>query len=188
MDAVSTGPIIVILAGGTGGHIYPALAVAEELRQRGYQVHWIGTSRGLEARVVPAANFPLPTLSVRGIRGKGLFARLQGVGVLAWALLQALFNGPAQAMIGGSAASFGMIGALSWILFSQQRASGETGLKAFRLILQLAIFLGIMAYLFGGKGWVDCVAGFCVGFPLAALLRPVEGAGVSYWFERMRSR
>ncbi|WGI21602.1 rhomboid family intramembrane serine protease [Amylibacter sp. IMCC11727] len=110
-----------------------------------------------------------------------------GSGILG-ALLQALFNGPTQAMIGGSAASFGMIGALSWILFSQQRASGDTGLKAFRLILQLAIFLGVMAYLFGGKGWVDCVAGFCVGFPLAAILRPAEGVGVTHWFERMRSR
>jgi membrane associated rhomboid family serine protease len=104
------------------------------------------------------------------------------------AVIQALINGPSHAMLGASAASFGMIGALSWILFSQQRASGETGLKAFRLIGQLAVFLGVMAWVFGGNGWVECLAGFCVGFPLAAFLRPVEGRGVDYWVERVRSR
>ena len=104
------------------------------------------------------------------------------------AILQALFNGPNQAMLGASAASFGMIGALSWILFSQQRAGGDNGLKAFRLILQLAVFLGIMAYVFGGRGWVDCVAGFAVGFPLCAVLRPVEGRGLDFWFGMARRR
>jgi membrane associated rhomboid family serine protease len=104
------------------------------------------------------------------------------------AVLQALFNGPNLAMLGASAASFGMIGALSWILFSQQRAQGENGLKAFRLIAQLAVFLGVMAYVFGARGWVDCVVGFAVGFPLAAFLRPVDGRGLDFWLEKMRSR
>lgn len=79
------------MAGGTGGHVYPALAVAETLRQRGYRVEWVGTRRGLEHRVVPAAGFPIHYLSVRGVRGKGLGDRLQGVFMLALASLQALW-------------------------------------------------------------------------------------------------
>ncbi|MEM0953536.1 MAG: undecaprenyldiphospho-muramoylpentapeptide beta-N-acetylglucosaminyltransferase [Pseudomonadota bacterium] len=81
---------VAIFAGGTGGHVYPALAVASELMQRGYHVEWFGTDRGLEARVVPEAGYPLHVLTVSGIRGKGLFARLQGVTSIFKALLQAL--------------------------------------------------------------------------------------------------
>ena len=68
-----------ILAGGTGGHIFPALAVAREMIERGYQVHWFGTDRGLEARVVPAAGIKLHILDATGIRGKDLRSRLHGV-------------------------------------------------------------------------------------------------------------
>ncbi|MGH8398077.1 MAG: undecaprenyldiphospho-muramoylpentapeptide beta-N-acetylglucosaminyltransferase [Gammaproteobacteria bacterium] len=63
---------IVIMAGGTGGHVFPALAVAEVLRARGHEVTWIGTRQGLEARVVPAAGIPIEWIEVGGIRGKGL--------------------------------------------------------------------------------------------------------------------
>jgi UDP-N-acetylglucosamine--N-acetylmuramyl-(pentapeptide) pyrophosphoryl-undecaprenol N-acetylglucosamine transferase len=62
---------VLIMAGGTGGHVYPALAVAECLRSRGTGVHWLGTRRGLEARVVPSSGIPLHLVRVRGLRGKG---------------------------------------------------------------------------------------------------------------------
>ena len=52
---------LLIMAGGTGGHVFPALAVAEELRERGIAVSWLGTRRGIEAELVPAAGFPLQT-------------------------------------------------------------------------------------------------------------------------------
>lgn len=81
---------IAVFAGGTGGHVYPALAVAQELDSRGYSVHWLGTGRGLESRVVPAAGYPLHTLRVRGLRGKGLASRLQGVLAVFAALFEAL--------------------------------------------------------------------------------------------------
>ena len=87
---MSAAPLIMMLAGGTGGHVYPALAVAEELRERGYRVEWVGTRRGLEARVVPAAGITLHCLAVRGLRGKNLLDSLRGVLALAVACVQAL--------------------------------------------------------------------------------------------------
>ncbi len=81
---------VAIFAGGTGGHVYPALAVASELRDRGYAVDWFGTERGLEARVVPEAGFPLHLIRVSGIRGKGAIARLRGLFSIGLALLQSL--------------------------------------------------------------------------------------------------
>jgi UDP-N-acetylglucosamine--N-acetylmuramyl-(pentapeptide) pyrophosphoryl-undecaprenol N-acetylglucosamine transferase len=68
---------VLIMAGGTGGHVFPALAVARELRERNESVIWLGTERGLESRVVPADGFPLELVRVSGLRRKG---------VLSWAL------------------------------------------------------------------------------------------------------
>jgi len=80
---------IVIMAGGTGGHVFPALAVAEEMRARGWQVSWLGTRKGLESRVVPDREFEIDWLSVEGIRGKGLVAKASAVAGLMAACLQA---------------------------------------------------------------------------------------------------
>ena len=63
---------ILIAAGGTGGHVYPALAVADYLREQDVKITWIGTEKGLEHRVVPAANIPLEIISISGLRGKGV--------------------------------------------------------------------------------------------------------------------
>jgi UDP-N-acetylglucosamine--N-acetylmuramyl-(pentapeptide) pyrophosphoryl-undecaprenol N-acetylglucosamine transferase len=65
-------PTVAIMAGGTGGHVFPALAVAEALRARGAQVFWIGTRAGIEARLVPEHDFAIEWLTVSGVRGKGL--------------------------------------------------------------------------------------------------------------------
>ncbi len=67
---------VMIMAGGTGGHVYPALAVADELKQRGVPVVWMGTKKGIEARLVPAAGIEVDWLGMSGLRGKGILTLL----------------------------------------------------------------------------------------------------------------
>jgi UDP-N-acetylglucosamine--N-acetylmuramyl-(pentapeptide) pyrophosphoryl-undecaprenol N-acetylglucosamine transferase len=83
-------PLALIMAGGTGGHVFPALALARELRARSWQVVWLGTRRGLEARLVPAEQIAVEWLSVSGLRGKGVLVWLTAPLKLSRALLQAL--------------------------------------------------------------------------------------------------
>jgi len=80
---------LMIMAGGTGGHVFPALAVAGALRQRRREVVWLGTRRGIEARLVPAAGYPVEWIEVEGLRGKGLAGWLTAPLVLTRALCQA---------------------------------------------------------------------------------------------------
>ena len=82
--------VAMVMAGGTGGHVFPALATARVLQRRGYDIVWLGTQRGIEARLVPAAGIPVEWLSVSGLRGKGLMAYLVAPVRLAVALFQAV--------------------------------------------------------------------------------------------------
>ena len=63
---------VLIMAGGTGGHVFPALAAARVLRERGYEPVWLGTQRGLEAKLVPPQQIEIEWISVSGLRGKGV--------------------------------------------------------------------------------------------------------------------
>ncbi|MFZ1327369.1 MAG: undecaprenyldiphospho-muramoylpentapeptide beta-N-acetylglucosaminyltransferase [Candidatus Contendobacter sp.] len=80
---------MVIMAGGTGGHVFPALAVAERLRAQGQLVTWIGTRNGLEATLVPQAGIPVEWIEVSGLRGKGWGRKLRTPFMLGRALRQA---------------------------------------------------------------------------------------------------
>lgn len=76
MTNANTATKIMIMAGGTGGHVFPALAVAQELRNRGCEIQWFGTRNGIEARIVPANGIHLNYLDITGLRGKNLKALL----------------------------------------------------------------------------------------------------------------
>jgi UDP-N-acetylglucosamine--N-acetylmuramyl-(pentapeptide) pyrophosphoryl-undecaprenol N-acetylglucosamine transferase len=87
MSARST---ILIMAGGTGGHVFPALALARLLRAASHDVVWLGTRRGLEARVVPAENIDIEWLAMSGLRGKGALTLLAAPFKLLQSIWQAL--------------------------------------------------------------------------------------------------
>lgn len=80
---------VLIMAGGTGGHVIPALAVARYLREQGASVVWLGTHKGIEAELVPAAGFDIEWLNIGGLRGKGVMTRLLGPLRILLAMLQA---------------------------------------------------------------------------------------------------
>jgi UDP-N-acetylglucosamine--N-acetylmuramyl-(pentapeptide) pyrophosphoryl-undecaprenol N-acetylglucosamine transferase len=73
-----SGPPVLVAGGGTGGHLYPGLAVAEALAARGRRVEFVGTATGIEARVVPASGFPIHVLPGRQLRGGGLVRAARG--------------------------------------------------------------------------------------------------------------
>ncbi len=110
---------VLIMAGGTGGHVFPGLAVAEVLRRRAVPVCWLGTATGLEARVVPTAGITLHHLDIRGLRGSGWRRWLGAPLVLSRALWQAwrvlARVRPAVVLsMGGFAAGPG--GLMAWLL------------------------------------------------------------------------
>ena len=82
--------VVVIMAGGTGGHIFPGLATAEGLIRQGYRVHWLGTPGSMEAQLVPARGIDISYIPVTGLRGKGLTFLLQAPWRLAVSLVRAI--------------------------------------------------------------------------------------------------
>ncbi|MFQ3205339.1 MAG: UDP-N-acetylglucosamine--N-acetylmuramyl-(pentapeptide) pyrophosphoryl-undecaprenol N-acetylglucosamine transferase, partial [Pseudoalteromonas tetraodonis] len=80
---------IVVVAGGTGGHIFPGIAVADYLKQQGWQVSWIGTPDRMEASVVPKHNIEIDFIDVKGVRGNGLKRLIKAPFMVINAILQA---------------------------------------------------------------------------------------------------
>lgn len=110
---------VLIMAGGTGGHIFPALAVARRLRERGVPLLWMGSRTGMENRIVPQAGIRLLSISVTGLRGRGVLAipcaPLKLLLALTQALLLMLRNRPA-AVLGMGGFVSGPGGLAAWLL------------------------------------------------------------------------
>lgn len=126
---------VMILAGGTGGHIFPGLAVARVLRARGVPVTWLGAVGQMETRLVPQHDLPIDTLDVAGLRGKGRLALLGAPWRVLRAVRQAGFllrdrNPRAVIAFGGYASGPGGLAArlhgLPLLVHEQNRAPGMT--------------------------------------------------------------
>jgi UDP-N-acetylglucosamine--N-acetylmuramyl-(pentapeptide) pyrophosphoryl-undecaprenol N-acetylglucosamine transferase len=134
---------ILVMAGGTGGHVYPALAVARALQDENQSIVWLGTHRGLESRVIPAAGIDIEWISIKGLRGKGLLALLVAPFQLAWALMQAIsviWRRRPSAVLGMGGFVAGPGGLAAWltrrplVIHEQNAAAGLTN----RLLARLA--------------------------------------------------
>lgn len=132
--ALREGPVL-IMAGGTGGHIFPGLAIADELAARDVAVVWLGANGGLETRLVPQHGLPIETIDIGGVRGKGLLTVLR----TPWRLLRSIMaarrilkeHAPRSVLsMGGYAAGPGGIAArwlgIALVVHEQNRIAGVT--------------------------------------------------------------
>jgi UDP-N-acetylglucosamine--N-acetylmuramyl-(pentapeptide) pyrophosphoryl-undecaprenol N-acetylglucosamine transferase len=114
----ASGPVM-IMAGGTGGHVFPALAVAKVLRDRGVAVVWLGVPGSMESRLVPANGFPIEWVRVAGIRGKGLATWAMAPFRIIGAVLQAvriMRRVKPRAVLGAGGYVSGPGGIAAWLL------------------------------------------------------------------------
>jgi len=94
---------LIVMAAGTGGHIIPGLAVAREMQSRGWSVSWLGTTHGMENKLVPPSGIPMDAISFSGLRGKGLLHTLTGgfrLLLAFWHCLQIIRRRRAHAVLG----------------------------------------------------------------------------------------
>lgn len=110
---------VMIMAGGTGGHVFPALAVADELKQRDVAISWMGTAKGIEARLVPEAGYTLSEIKVQGLRGNGTLGwMLAPFRVLAaiWQAMTVLRETKPDVVMGLGGFASGPGGVAAWLL------------------------------------------------------------------------
>lgn len=163
---------VLIMAGGTGGHVFPALAVANRLRESGVNVHWLGTRQGIEADVIPAAGIPISYIHIAGLRGNGILRLLGAPLRICQAVLQAIrvvrtLNPVSVLGMGGFASGPGGIAA--WlmrkplIIHEQNSISGMTN----RILSRFAqVVLEAFPNSFGSG-----TKAICVGNPVRKDLR-----------------
>jgi UDP-N-acetylglucosamine--N-acetylmuramyl-(pentapeptide) pyrophosphoryl-undecaprenol N-acetylglucosamine transferase len=173
---------VVIAGGGTGGHLYPGLAVARELlaRRSGARVSFVGTSRGLEARVVPREGFALDVIRSVGLKGMSIASRLRGVLTLplslldAWRILSARRPHLVIGVGGYSSGPVVLVAALRGIptmVLEQNAVPGLTNRLLAPMVRAAAVTHESTLVYFGAKGFVS-------GNPVRReFLQPTEGAG-----------
>jgi UDP-N-acetylglucosamine--N-acetylmuramyl-(pentapeptide) pyrophosphoryl-undecaprenol N-acetylglucosamine transferase len=107
------------MAGGTGGHVFPALAVADELRLRGVPVVWLGTKAGIESRLVPQSGYPIEWLSISGLRGKDAVTLLLAPFRLlqaCWQAFRIMLKRKPSVVLGMGGFASGPGGFMAWLL------------------------------------------------------------------------
>jgi UDP-N-acetylglucosamine--N-acetylmuramyl-(pentapeptide) pyrophosphoryl-undecaprenol N-acetylglucosamine transferase len=110
---------VLIMAGGTGGHVFPALAAARVLRERGFEPVWLGTKRGLEAKLVPPAQIEMEWISMSGLRGKGAATLLLApfkVAMAIWQSLQVMRRRKPVVVLGAGGFVAGPGGVAAWLM------------------------------------------------------------------------
>ena len=134
---------LLVMAGGTGGHVFPGLAVADRLRDQGWNIHWLGTAERMEAQLVPKHGYPLHTISIAGVRGNGLKRKLLApfqIMKAVWQARRVLRQVQPQVVLGmgGFAAGPGGVAArlagIPLVLHEQNAAAGMTN----RLLARIA--------------------------------------------------
>jgi len=110
---------VLIAAGGTGGHVFPGIAVARELQARGVHVEWLGTLHGLDTKLVPGANIPFSQIHIQGLRGKGklgwLLAPFKIIRAV-WQAIKVIKKTQADLVLGMGGYVSGPAGIAAWLL------------------------------------------------------------------------
>ena len=139
---------LLVMAGGTGGHVFPAIAVARELQQQGWEICWLGTKDRMEADLVPKHGIPIEFIQISGLKGKGVGALLKAPFAILRAVMQACkiikkFKPDAVLGMGGYVSGPGGIAAklcgVPVILHEQNAVAGLTNVwlsKIARRVLQ----------------------------------------------------
>lgn len=133
---------VLIMAGGTGGHVFPALAAARVLRERGYEAVWLGTRRGLEAKLVPPQQIEVEWISISGLRGKGFATWLAApfkLSLAIWQSLQVMRRRRPNVVLGAGGFVSGPGGVAAWltrrplVIHEQNAVAGVTNRMLARL-------------------------------------------------------
>ena len=157
---------LVIAGGGTGGHLYPGIAVAQELMRQmpSARVSFAGTSRGLEARVVPAEGFDLDVIRSAGLKGKSIVARLRGAALLlpsfvdAWRLLSRRRPSVVIGVGGYSSGPVVLLAALRGVptmVLEQNAIPGLTNRLLARVVRKAAVSYEATLAHFGSRGFIS---------------------------------
>jgi UDP-N-acetylglucosamine--N-acetylmuramyl-(pentapeptide) pyrophosphoryl-undecaprenol N-acetylglucosamine transferase len=161
-----TGLSVVIAGGGTGGHLFPGIAVAREIQRRvpGARVSFAGTSRGLEAKVVPAEGFELDVIRSAGIKGKSIGARLRGASLIVpslWDAWRVISRRRPQVVVGVGGYSSGPIVLMAWLrgvrtlVLEQNAVPGLTNRLLARIVHAAAVTYEDTLKHFKGRGFVS---------------------------------
>jgi UDP-N-acetylglucosamine--N-acetylmuramyl-(pentapeptide) pyrophosphoryl-undecaprenol N-acetylglucosamine transferase len=156
---------LVIAGGGTGGHLYPGIAVARETLRRypSARVSFVGTARGLERRIVPAEGFELDCIRSAGLKGKSWWARLRGAALVPLGLVDAwhvLTRRRPQAVVGVGGYSSGPVvlmaslRGIATMVLEQNAVPGLTNRLLARRVRAAAVAYEATLSYFGGRGFV----------------------------------